>query len=198
MPVIAEMKIPSKFPKALFISQGFLVVCYITFGVVMYVYCGQYVASPSLASAGGTLELVAYGIAVPGFMMTSTLWIHVAAKFVRVVVPASSLSLPSLSSPLTPPQLLVRILRDSKHLQDNSVTHWVTWLYVSLPVFRPLYLRPLTFSSSTIGLTIIAFILAEAIPFFNYILGLIGSFCCSPTCVRLPALLPCHPFLLVC
>lgn len=45
-------------------------------------YCGQYVASPSLASAGGTLEKIAYGISVPGFIMTSTLWVHLAAKFV--------------------------------------------------------------------------------------------------------------------
>jgi hypothetical protein len=36
-----------------------------------------------MASAGGTLEKIAYGIAIPGFMMTSTLWVHVAAKFVR-------------------------------------------------------------------------------------------------------------------
>lgn len=46
-------------------------------------YCGQYVASPSLGSAGGTLEKIAYGIAIPGFIMTSTLWVHLAAKFVR-------------------------------------------------------------------------------------------------------------------
>ncbi|KEF54366.1 uncharacterized protein A1O9_09532 [Exophiala aquamarina CBS 119918] len=148
MPVIAEMKVPKKFPKALLISQGFLVVCYMTFGIVIYIYCGQYIASPSLASAGGTLEKVAYGVSIPGFMMTSTLWVHVAAKF-----------------------LLVRILRDSNHLQSNSVTHWATWL------------------SSTIGLTILSFLLAEAIPFFNYILGFIGSICCSPTCLVIPAIM---------
>lgn len=45
-------------------------------------YCGQYVASPSLGSAGGTIEKVAYGIAIPGLIMTSTLWSHVAAKYV--------------------------------------------------------------------------------------------------------------------
>ncbi|CAK7237206.1 hypothetical protein SBRCBS47491_009898 [Sporothrix bragantina] len=148
MPVIAEMKVPRQFPKALFISQGFLVACYMSFGMVIYMYCGQYITSPSLANAGGTLEKIAYGISIPGFMMTSTLWVHVAAKF-----------------------LLVRILRDSKHLQDNSLVHWTTWL------------------SSTIGLTILSFVLAEAIPFFNYILGLIGSLCCSPTCLVIPAIM---------
>lgn len=146
MPVIAEMRAPKTFPKALFISQGFLVACYISFGMVVYMYCGVYIASPSLASAGGTLEKVAYGVSIPGFMMTSTLWVHVAAKF-----------------------LFVRILRTSEHLQKNSLTHWVTWL------------------SSTIGLTILSFLIAEAVPFFNYILGFIGSICCAPTCLVIPA-----------
>lgn len=49
-------------------------------------YCGQYVASPSLGSAGGTVEKIAYGISIPGFIMTSTLWVHLAAKFVSFVL----------------------------------------------------------------------------------------------------------------
>lgn len=151
MPVIAEMKVPSAFRKSLFSSQAFLMACYISFGTVVYCFCGQYVASPSLASAGGTLEKVAYGISIPGFIMTSTLWVHLAAKF-----------------------LLVRFLRDSPHLQDNSFTHWATWL------------------GSTLGICAIAFITAEAIPFFSYLIGLIGSLCCAPTCFIFPALMALH------
>ncbi|KAH8667053.1 transmembrane amino acid transporter protein-domain-containing protein [Xylariales sp. PMI_506] len=146
MPVIAEMKVPKHFPKALFSSQGALLACYVAFGMTVYFYCGQYVASPSLASAGGTIEKIAYGISIPGFIMTSTLWVHLAAKF-----------------------LLVRILRDSKHLQSNSFIHWATWL------------------GSTIGITTLSFIIAEAIPFFSYLIGLIGSLCCAPTCLVIPA-----------
>ncbi|KAF4119480.1 Transmembrane amino acid transporter protein [Geosmithia morbida] len=146
MPVIAEMRNPSSFPRALFTSQGLLATCYTSFGTVVYIYCGQYVASPSLGSAGGTLEKVAYGVSIPGFVMTSTLWVHLAAKF-----------------------LLVRILRNSVHLQDSTVTHWVTWL------------------GSTIGITTAAFIIAEAVPFFSYLVGLIGSLCCAPTCLIIPA-----------
>ncbi|OAG37943.1 hypothetical protein AYO21_07793 [Fonsecaea monophora] len=146
MPVIAEMRRPKSFPKALFTSQAILSVCYITFGTVVYVYCGQYVASPSLASAGGTIEKIAFGISIPGFIMTSTLWIHMAAKF-----------------------LFVKILRNSPHLQSNSIVHWSTWL------------------GSTIGITLLSFIVAEAIPFFGFLLGLIGSLCCAPTCLIIPA-----------
>ncbi|WVQ85847.1 hypothetical protein IAT38_008015 [Cryptococcus sp. DSM 104549] len=146
MPVIAEMSKPRLFPRALISSQSFLMACYLAFGMVMYAYCGQYVASPSLGSAGGTLEKIAYGIAIPGLIMTSTLWVHVAAKF-----------------------LLVKILRNSKHLQSNSLIHWGTWL------------------GSTCGITALSFIVAEAIPFFSYLIGLIGSLCCAPTCLVLPA-----------
>ena len=84
-------------------------------------YCGQYVASPSLASAGGTLEKVAYGISIPGFIMTSTLWVHLAAKFVSDIYQMSGINAKF-------EQLLVRILRNSKHLQNHTLTHWVTWL----------------------------------------------------------------------
>ncbi|KAF4471294.1 neutral amino acid permease [Fusarium albosuccineum] len=148
MPVVAEMRVPSAFPKALFSSQAFLMACYVSFGMVVYYYCGQYVASPSLARAGGTVEKIAYGISIPGFIMTSTLWVHLAAKF-----------------------LLVRILRNSTHLQSNTVIHWSTWL------------------GSTLGISAIAFITAEAIPFFSYLIGLIASFCCAPTCFIFPALM---------
>ncbi|SPO01220.1 related to neutral amino acid permease [Cephalotrichum gorgonifer] len=146
MPVIAEMKTPRLFSKSLFVSQAFLAACYVSFGVVVYLYCGQYVASPSIGSAGGLLEKIAYGISIPGFIMTSTLWVHLAAKF-----------------------LLVRILRDSVHLQDHSFTHWVTWL------------------GSTIGISALAFLVAGAVPFFSYLIGLIGSLCCAPTCLIIPA-----------
>lgn len=38
MPVIAEMKTPKAFPKALFSSQGSLAICYVAFGTVVYAY----------------------------------------------------------------------------------------------------------------------------------------------------------------
>ncbi|KAI9641909.1 hypothetical protein NHQ30_009777 [Ciborinia camelliae] len=148
IPVIAEMARPKSFPKALFSSQGALCACYIAFSMVVYFYCGQYVASPSLASAGGKIEKVAYGISIPGFIMTSTLWVHLAAKFI-----------------------LVKVLRGSEHLQSNSFIHWSIWL------------------GSTIGISILSFIIAEAIPFFTYLIGLIGSLCCAPTCLIIPALM---------
>ncbi|CAG9954253.1 unnamed protein product [Clonostachys rosea f. rosea IK726] len=151
IPVIAEMRVPRSFPRALFSSQALLVACYVSFGMVVYFYCGQYVASPSLASAGGLIEKVAYGISIPGFIMTSTLWIHLSAKF-----------------------LLVRILRNSEHLQSHTAIHWATWF------------------GSTVGISAIAFVIAVGIPFFSYLIGLIGSLCCAPACFVIPATMAIH------
>lgn len=64
--------------------------------------------------------------------------------------------------------MFVRILRDSKHLQANTVVHWGTWL------------------GCTFGLAAISFILAEAIPIFNYLLALTGSICFAPLAIMLP------------
>lgn len=38
-------------------------------------------------------------------------------------------------------------------------------------------------SGCTFGVCALSFIVASAIPFFNYLLGLIGSLCCAPLCV---------------
>ena len=94
----------------------------------MYRWCGQYVASPSLGSAGPVIEKVAYGIGLVGLIVSGVIYLHVGAKY-----------------------LFVRILRDSKHLQQKTMIHWVTWL------------------SCTFGLSSLSFILAEAIPIFNYL-----------------------------
>lgn len=105
MPIIAEMRRPQDYKKAVGASMTLVTVSYLTFSLVVYAYCGQYVASPALGSAGPTVKKVAYGIALPGLWITSILYLHLAAKF-----------------------FFVRILRNSKHLQSNSVIHWGTWL----------------------------------------------------------------------
>jgi hypothetical protein len=53
--------------------------------------------------------------------------------------------------------LFVRFLRDTEHLQKNSFTHWSTWLGINL------------------ALGSAAYIVAEAVPILNYLLGLAGA-----------------------
>lgn len=105
LPVIAEMKNPKDFRKSLYICMGFVNAAYLSFGLVLYKWCGKWVANPSLGSAGQTIKMVAYGIGLIGLIVSACLYLHVAAKY-----------------------LFVRILRDTKHLQANTAVHWGTWL----------------------------------------------------------------------
>lgn len=70
----------------------------------------------------------------------------------------------------------MRLLRNTRHLQSNSVVHWTTWLGVNL----------------IIGL--LAFIFAEAVPILNYLLGLAGALCFAPFSLIYPALLWMYDF----
>jgi hypothetical protein len=124
---------------------------YLTFSLVVYAYCGKWVTDPSLGSAGPLLKKIAYGVGLIGLMVSGCLYLHVAAKYV-----------------------FVRILRNSPHLQRNSVIHWGTWL------------------SCTVGLGSMAFVLAEAVPIFSYLIALTGSVCFAPLAIMLPGWLWLH------
>lgn len=148
LPVISEMRQPKDFKKALFTCMAIVQSAYLSFALVVYKWCGQWVASPSLGSAGPTIKKVSYGIGLIGLIVSATLYLHVAAKY-----------------------LFVRILRNSPHLQQNTMVHWGTWL------------------ACTVGLSSISFLLAEAIPIFNYLIALTGSVCFAPLAIALPGCL---------
>ncbi|KAK9420693.1 putative Transmembrane amino acid transporter [Seiridium unicorne] len=105
LPVISEMKRPRDYNKAVYLCMGIVTASYLSFSLVVYRWCGQWVASPSLGSAGDLIKKVAYGIGLIGLLVSACLYIHVAAKYI-----------------------FVRILRHSIHLQKNSVVHWSVWL----------------------------------------------------------------------
>lgn len=151
LPVISEMREPRDFRKSLYLCMSIVIASYLTFSLVVYRWCGQWVASPSLGSAGPTVKIVAYGVGITGLAVSGCLYHHVASKY-----------------------LFVRILRDSRHLQANTFTHWATWL------------------SITIGLGAIAYVLAASIPIFSYLLSLTGSVCFAPIALMLPGWLGCY------
>ncbi|PWY90831.1 hypothetical protein BO70DRAFT_425772 [Aspergillus heteromorphus CBS 117.55] len=105
LPVISEMRKPTDYPKAVYLCLSFVTASYLAFSLVIYRWCGQWIASPALGSAGPTVKRIAYGIALPGLIVSGSLYVHVAAKY-----------------------LFVRILRHSRHLQANTPVHWGTWL----------------------------------------------------------------------
>ncbi|BCS02834.1 putative amino acid transporter (Mtr) [Aspergillus luchuensis] len=110
-PIVSEMRDPRQYTKALVTCQTLISVTYITIGVVIYYYCGTYVTSPALGSAGPTIKKVSYGVALPGLFVTAILWTHLPAKYV-----------------------FVRILRGSPHLTANTLIHWITWIGSTLTI----------------------------------------------------------------
>ncbi|KAL4913250.1 transmembrane amino acid transporter protein-domain-containing protein [Aspergillus aurantiobrunneus] len=132
--IVSKMRDPRYYTRSLLICQSGVTAIYIVIATVVYYFCGSYVASPALGSAGVTVKKVAYGIAFPGLIVTTTLVIHLPGKMI-----------------------FVRLLRGSKHLASDSPVHWLTWL------------------ACTFGITIIAYIIASAIPVFDGLVSLVGA-----------------------
>lgn len=145
---MSEMRRPRDYNKAVYLCMGIVTASYLTFSLVVYRYCGKWVASPSLSSAGDTVKKISYGIGLLGLLVTACLYVHVAAKY-----------------------LFVRILRNSQHLQKNSVVHWGVWF------------------ACTLTISVVGFLLASGIPIFNYLLALAGSLTFAPLALGLPGYL---------
>lgn len=62
LPVISEMRNPRDYNKAVYTCMALVQASYLTFALVVYRWCGAYVANPSLGSAGNTIKKAAYGV----------------------------------------------------------------------------------------------------------------------------------------
>lgn len=80
--IAAEMREPRHYTRSLVVCQTIITVVYITVGVVMYYYCGSYVASPAIGSAGPLLKKVGYGIGLPGLIASLLLLLHVRSPLI--------------------------------------------------------------------------------------------------------------------
>jgi len=78
------MRNPAEYRKPIACSMGLLGACYLTFSLVVYRYCGVWIASPALGSAGPLIKKVAYGIALPGLWISATLCQHVSHTYLNV------------------------------------------------------------------------------------------------------------------
>jgi formate/nitrite transporter FocA (FNT family) len=72
------MKDHKDYFKALSLCQAVMTSIYIAIGVVVYYYCGSYVASPALGSAGVLMKKICYGLALPGLLASVILVTHVS------------------------------------------------------------------------------------------------------------------------
>lgn len=144
--IVGEMRDQTKYTRSVLLGQGFVTTIYIVLGSVIYHFVGQYIASPALGSAGELMKKVCYGLALPGLIAGGVLYTHIPAKYI-----------------------FVRILRNSKHLSDNTWQHRVIW------------------GSCVLFNTAISFIIAEAIPFFDDLVGLIGALLGTFICIQTEA-----------
>lgn len=78
--IAAEMRDPRLYKRSLLVCQGSVTALYVAIGVVVYYYCGSFVTSPALGSAGPLLKKIAYGFALPGLAMTTILVTHVSPR----------------------------------------------------------------------------------------------------------------------
>lgn len=76
--IVSEMRDQRLYTRSLIVCQTGVTVTYIAIGVVVYYFCGSYVASPALGSAGPTMKKVSYGMALPGLWVTTMLVLHVS------------------------------------------------------------------------------------------------------------------------
>jgi amino acid transporter len=76
--IVSEMKDPKDYTKSLIVCQSVMTALYVAIGVVVYYYCGSYVASPALGSAGVLMKKVCYGLALPGLLASVVLVTHVS------------------------------------------------------------------------------------------------------------------------
>ncbi|GAA5838423.1 hypothetical protein JCM11251_004933 [Rhodosporidiobolus azoricus] len=103
--MVSEMRKPRQSTRAILLAQSFVTAFYLTIGVVVYMYAGQYVASPALGTAGTLIKRVAYGLALPGLLAAGVIYTHMPAKYI-----------------------FLRLLRNSRHLTSSTPTHWLAWL----------------------------------------------------------------------
>jgi amino acid permease len=75
--IISEMREPKNYTKSLIVCQTTVTVVYTVIGIVVYYYCGSYVASPALGSAGALMKRVCYGLALPGLLVSTLILLHV-------------------------------------------------------------------------------------------------------------------------
>lgn len=78
-PIAAEMRDQKHYFKAMYLCQTVVYVVYLIIGVMVYLYCGSYVASPALGSAGPFMKKVCYGLALPGLCVTMMIVCHVSS-----------------------------------------------------------------------------------------------------------------------
>jgi amino acid transporter len=164
--IVSEMRDPRKYTHAMLVCQITVTTVFMTIGCVVYYYCGSYVASPALGSAGGVIKRISYGFAMPGLIVTTTICTHVKSPLSNPCHDYFGLIYDTNSVQIAAKYIFVNLLRGSHHLNRSTPTHWIIWI------------------SCTSGVTLIAYIIASTIPVFNSLVSLIGALLGTMMCFQ--------------
>lgn len=148
------MKVPTDYPKTLYLLQITDTSMYVVAAVVIYIYGGKDVKSPALSSTHPITAKVAYGIAIPT--------VRIPSAFSSVALPIPNLwwkivIAGVINGHVAAKYIYVRIFRGTDHMHTHSLLSIASWLGISLILW------------------VIAWIISEAIPVFNTLLSLIVS-----------------------
>ncbi|KAF7195545.1 N amino acid transport system protein [Pseudocercospora fuligena] len=102
--IFAEMRVKKDYFKSMYLCQSVVFSIYAITGIMVYYFCGSYVTSPALGSAGRLIKKVAYGLGLPGLVITSMIVCHVPAK-----------------------TLFLRCLAGTIHVKSKTWQHWTVW-----------------------------------------------------------------------
>ena len=106
--IASEMRDPRHYNRSLIICQSVVTGYYLAIGIVIYYFCGSYVSSPALGSAGPTIKIVSYGFALPGLIVSTLLFVHVSpvqtlhVALTGLIIPRLRLNIFLSASSVTP------------------------------------------------------------------------------------------------
>ncbi|KAH6977521.1 transmembrane amino acid transporter protein-domain-containing protein [Ilyonectria sp. MPI-CAGE-AT-0026] len=106
-PFMSEMHTPTDYMKSVWTLGIIEIVVYTTTGVLIYVFVGADVESPSLLSLSSLLSKVAFGVALPIIFISGAIGNTVTARYVHI-----------------------RLYKDSVTRFINTPKGWITWLAV--------------------------------------------------------------------
>ena len=146
--LISEMRNPRDAMKAAYTLQGFATTYYTVFAIVTHWYLGDTVLSPSFSSLPPLWAKIAYGIAIPNFLIAGSLYAHTAAKLI-----------------------FLRLFRNSKHLHSHTVMGWGTWAFLILVMNAASFVL-------AVGVPIFSYLIGIAASLFAswYTYGIAGAF----------------------
>lgn len=150
---IAEMKEPRDFPKALWACTIAEILVFSIVGAVTYAYVGnQYMTSPAFGSLEDLYKKVSFSFMIPTLIFLGVLYASVSARFI-----------------------FFRLFQGSRHKNDHTLIGWASWSGILCKRSGEYISEDELLTSRLVATWILAFIIANVIPFFSSLLSLMSS-----------------------